>query len=571
MAYHVYYKLGEMLIKEGLITQDQLDKVILVQTREGGRIGEILIRLDIVKEDDLAYALGKQLNIPYISSKSGLLQPAYDQRLEELIPKDFALKNIVLPLSKKLNTLTCALFDPLDLTLLDNLRKMTNCEIITVIGTRSDILQVAEGFYGKSNLLKSAVDQSYGLKDMAVESEQSMDTSLSLDRIAAIAEEAPVIKLVELIIRQAIDEKASDIHIEPYRNKIRLRYRVDGKLYDIPPPARHMHLAIVSRIKILARLDIAEKRLPQDGAFSVRLEDRAIDLRISIIPTVYGEKAVMRILDRSRVPLDFTSIGFEQKQSEEFRKAVTSPFGLVLLTGPTGSGKTTTLYAALNEVKDPTKNIITIEDPVEYHLDGINQVQAKPEIGLTFASALRSFLRQDPDVILVGEIRDVETAEICIRSALTGHLVLSTLHTNDAPSAVTRLIDIGIEPYLLMPSLLIVVAQRLVRKLCMECKEAYELSREEAQEFKIKADLVYRAKGCLRCNNAGYKNRIPIIEMMVIDKKIRELIGKRASFQEIRKVAIEAGMETLLQNGMKKVEKGLTSIEEVLSVMAGIE
>lgn len=571
MAQSAYYKLGEMLIKDGLLTQDQLDKAILVQKREGGRLGEILIRLEMVKEDDLAYVLGKQLNIPYASIKSGLLQPAYDQRLEEIIPKEFALKNVILPLAKKLNTLTCAIFDPLDLTLLDNLRKMTNCEIVPVIATKSNIIQVADSFYGKSNLLKSAVEQSYGLKDMAVESEQQIETSLSLDRITAMAEEAPVIKLVELILHQAIDEKASDIHIEPYRNKLRLRYRVDGKLYDIPPPARHMHLAIISRIKILARLDIAEKRLPQDGAFSVRLADRPIDLRVSIIPTVYGEKVVMRILDRSRVPLDFASIGFEQRQGEEFRKAMISPFGLVLLTGPTGSGKTTTLYAALNESRDPTKNIITIEDPVEYHLEGVNQVQAKPEIGLTFASALRSFLRQDPDIILVGEIRDAETAEICIRSALTGHLVLSTLHTNDAPSAISRLIDIGIEPYLLMPSLLLVVAQRLVRRLCLECKEAYELSQEEAQELKINADLVYRSKGCVRCNYAGYQGRVPIIEMMGINKRIRELIGKRTSYQEIRKTAIESGMVTLQQNGMKKVEKGLTSIEEVLAVITGID
>ncbi len=571
MPQSVYYKLGEMLIKEGLLTQDQLDKAILAQKREGGRIGELLIKLEYVKEDDLAYALGKQLNIPYASAKSNLLRPVYDQKLENLIPKEFALKNIILPLSRNGNTFTCAIFDPLDLTLMDNLRKMTNCEIVPVIATKSDILRVTESFYGKSNLLKSAVAESYGLMDMAVEAEQKIDTSLSLDRITAIAEEAPVIKLVELIIRQAIDEKASDIHIEPFRNKIRLRYRVDGKLYDIPPPAKHMHLAIISRIKILAKLDIAEKRLPQDGAFAVRLEDRLTDLRVSIIPTVYGEKVVMRILDRSQVPLDFSSVGFESKQSEQFREAVTAPFGLVLLTGPTGSGKTTTLYAALNEVKDSTKNIITIEDPVEYHLDGINQVQAKADIGLTFASALRSFLRQDPDVILVGEIRDAETAEICVRSALTGHLVLSTLHTNDAPSAVTRLIDIGIEPYLLMPSLLLVVAQRLVRKLCLECKEAYELSEEEAREMNIHADLVYRPKGCVRCNHTGYKGRMPIIEMMKVDAKIRAMIGKRASFQEIRKAAVDAGMETLLQNGFRKVEKGLTSLEEVLSVTAGIE
>lgn len=571
MAHITYFKLGEMLVKEKLLSQEQLDRAILVQKKEGGRIGEILIKLDIVKESDLAYVLGKQLNIPYAQLISGLLNPAADQGLEELIPQELALKNIVLPLSRTLNSLTCAIFDPLDLTLLDNLRKLTNCEIIPVIATRSDILQAAKDFYGKTNLLKHAVEQSYGLQNMTVETETSVDTTLSMDRLAAMAEEAPVIKLVDLVIRQAIDERASDIHIEPGRNKIRLRYRIDGKLYDIPPPAKHLSLAIISRIKILARLDIAEKRLPQDGAFMVRLEDRTIDLRVSIIPTVYGEKVVMRILDRSQVALEFSSLGFEPKQAEEFRKSITAPYGLVLLTGPTGSGKTTTLYAALNEIKDTTKNVTTIEDPVEYRLDSINQVQVKPEIGLTFASALRAFLRQDPNVILVGEVRDLETAEICIRAALTGHLVLSTLHTNDAPSAVSRLMDIGIEPYLLMPSLLMVVAQRLMRRLCQDCKEAYEPSKEQLAELKLKADLLYRPKGCAKCNQIGYKGRLPIIELMAVNSKIRQLIGRRASYQELRQAAIESGMETLFQNGMRKAEKGLTSLEEVLSKTSGME
>ena len=567
-----YFKVGEMLLKEGLLTQEQLDRAILVQKKEGGRIGEILIKLDIISESNLAYVLGKQLNIPYTAIKSGLLSPAIDQGLEELISQEIALKNVVLPLSRTVNSLTCAVFDPLDLNLLDNLKRMTNCEIILVIATKTDILQAAKDFYGKTNLLKNAVEQSYGISAMTFEggSELKADTSLSMDRLIAIAEEAPVIKLVDLIIRQAIDERASDIHIESGKNKIRLRYRIDGKLYDIPPPARHLNLAIVSRIKILARLDIAEKRLPQDGAFMVRLEDSTIDLRISVIPTIYGEKVVMRILDRSQVALDFSSLGFEQKQMEVFRKSITAPYGLVLLTGPTGSGKTTTLYAALNEVKDSTKNVITIEDPVEYHLEGINQVQVKPEIGLTFASALRAFLRQDPNIILVGEIRDLETAEICIRAALTGHLVLSTLHTNDAPSAVTRLMDIGVEPYLLMP-LLMVVAQRLVRRLCQDCKEAYEPSKEQIAELNIKADLLYRPKGCPNCNQIGYKGRMTIVEMMAVNSKIRELMARRASYQELWKAAIESGMETLFENGIRKVGKGLTSLEEVLSKTLSME
>ncbi len=566
-----YLKLGEMLIKAGLITQDQLEKAILVQKAEGGRIGEILIKLDIVKETDIINSLAKQLNIPYVTLKNGMIKPALDQGLDKLIPKEFARKNFVLPISRNLNSLTCAVYDPLDISMIDNIRKMSRCEVNLLIASRGDIMQVAEEFYGKLDLLNEAVKDSYRLADSGMESEVSTDSSLSIDRLIASAEEAPVIKLVDLIVRQAIDERASDIHVETYRDKIRLRYRIDGKLYDIPPPARHLHLAIVSRIKILTKLDIAEKRLPQDGAFMVRLEDRVVDLRVSIIPTIYGEKVVMRILDRSKMNLDLAIMGFEGKQLEAFRKGINSPFGLVLLTGPTGSGKTTTLYAALNEIKSPTKNIMTVEDPVEYRIDGINQVQVKPEIGLTFATSLRAFLRQDPDVILVGEVRDLETAEICIRSALTGHLVLSTLHTNDAPSAVTRLMDIGIQPYLLTPSLLAVVAQRLIRKLCQYCKEAYEPTKAELGDLQVNADLIYRPAGCQKCNHIGYQGRSLIAEVMTVTSKIREAIGERKSFQEIRKIAIEQGMDSLLASGIKKVESGHTSLEEVLSVTMGIE
>lgn len=568
-----YFKIGELLIKEGLLTQDHLNKAILFQKKEGGRLGEVLLKLSLVKEGDLAAVLAKQLNIPYASPESQLLKPKPEQELEKLIPKDFAIKNLVLPLSKNLNSLTCAIFDPLDITLLDNLKKLANCEINPVIATRSNILEAIEKFYGESSeLLKNAVTESYGVSEnLGIKVEAEGDSSLSLDRLLAMAEDAPVVKLVDLILRQAIVERASDIHIEPGRSAIRLRYRIDGRLYDIPPPAKHMQLAIISRIKILSKLDIAEKRLPQDGAYAVRMDERSIDLRVSIIPTIYGEKVVIRILDRSDVSLDMASLGLEQKHAEMFKKAINSAYGLVFLTGPTGSGKTTTLYVALNEIKNTNKNIITVEDPVEYRLEGVNQVQVKPEIGLSFASALRAFLRQDPDVMLVGEVRDLETAEICVRSALTGHLVLSTLHTNDAPSAIARLIDIGIEPYLLMPSLLLIVGQRLVRRLCPECKEAYEPSKEERQQLNLQADLIYRPKGCSKCNNIGYKGRMPIVEMLAIDAKIRNLIGGKSEIHNLKKIAVDAGMETLLQNGIKKVDKGITSLDEVLSVTVGME
>jgi type IV pilus assembly protein PilB len=570
-----YLKLGELLIKEGLITQAELEKAINFQRREGGRLGEIIIKLGLAREEQIIRILGKQLGIPYFTLGAGMLRPAAEQNLENFIPYEFAIKNSVLPLSHTLKSLTVAMTDPLDLILLDNLRKLTGCEINPVIASKSDIFKAIEDFYGKSTMFKEAVRASYDTTtDYMVEMPEVISESeeeLSLDKLVARAEEAPVVKLVDLIIRQAINERASDIHIEPFKDRISLRYRIDGKLYEIPPPAKHLHLAIISRVKILAKLDIAEKRLPQDGAIMVKIDERPIDLRVSTIPTIYGEKVVLRILDRSQVVLDLSQLGFEPKQLEELRRAVNSPFGLVLLTGPTGSGKTTTLYAMLSEIKSSTKNILTIEDPVEYKLEGINQVQIKPEIGLNFAAALRSFLRQDPDVMLVGEIRDLETAEICMRSALTGHLVLSTLHTNDAPSAVNRLIDIGVEPYLITPTLLCVVGQRLIRRLCQDCKEAYEPTAEQIAGLKINADLLYKPKGCAKCNHIGYKGRICVVEIMSVNYQLREMISQKASFQKLKETARASGMQTLNESAIKKAEQGITSLEEALSVSLGIE
>ena len=568
-----YLRLGELLVKAGLITSSQLEKAISVQRQEGGRLGEVLVKLGFVKEEQVVSLLGEQLGIPYFTLGTGMLKPAVDQNLEQLIPQDFAMKNSVLPLSRTLRSLTVAMADPLDLILVDNLKKLSGCEINPVIATKADINKTIEEFYGKSTMLKEAVEASYDIITTVtgLEDGELADQELSLDKLVARAEEAPVVKLVDLIIRQAIDERASDIHIEPFKERICLRYRIDGKLYEIPPPARHLHLPIISRIKILAKLDIAEKRLPQDGAFLVKIEDRVIDLRTSTIPTIYGEKVVLRILDRSTVVLDLNRLGFDAKQLEHIRKAIISPFGLVFLTGPTGSGKTTTLYAIFNEIKSPTKNILTIEDPVEYKLDGINQVQVKPEIGLTFAAALRSFLRQDPNVMLVGEVRDLETAQICIRCALTGHLVLSTLHTNDAPTAISRLIDIGIESYMLGPSLRIIVAQRLIRKLCPDCKEAYEPTPEQLKSIKLKTELVYKPKGCAKCSQLGYKDRTCISEVMVVNDEIQDLINQRAPFQKIREAAKQAGMQTLFESGIKKAESGITSLEEVFSTTLGAD
>lgn len=563
------FKLGEILLKENLINQSQLEKAIEVQNQEGGRLGEVLVKLGLLKEEDIVLTLAKQLNIPYASFASGLLMPTADQGLEILIPEEMARRYTLIPISRNLNSLTVAVIDPLDLLMLDNLKRITECEINPIIATKTDILKAIETFYGKKDLLKEAVSATYDSETIEVELKPVEEGELNLDKVIAEASEAPVVKLVDLLIKRAIDDRASDIHLEPLKEAISLRYRIDGILYEISPPAKHLMAPLVSRVKILSKLDIAEKRLPQDGGFIIRMEDRMIDVRVSVIPTIYGEKVVMRLLDKSVVPLDLGRLGFEAKALDDFRKAIRQPYGLALLTGPTGSGKTTTLYAALNEIKSSTKNVITIEDPVEYRLDGINQVQAKPGIGLTFANGLRSFLRQDPDIIMVGEIRDLETAQICVRASLTGHLVLSTLHTNDAPGAISRIMDIGIEPYLLVSSLSLVGAQRLVRKLCPDCKEAYEVTPKIQEKIFIKQELLYRPKGCDKCNQIGYRGRLAIYEILPITEKIKELIYKRATPQTLKQAGHEQGMKTLWESGLKKVEDGITSLEEVISVTLG--
>ncbi|MFH1045398.1 MAG: ATPase, T2SS/T4P/T4SS family [Candidatus Omnitrophota bacterium] len=559
-------RLGELLVKDGLITEEQLEKAIQAQKKEGERIGKVLVKLGLVTEKDIVVILGKQLSIPYASLAKGLLEPDPNQDLEKLVPESFARQYFLIPLSRNLNSLTVAFADPLNVIVIDNLKKMTSCDINPIVASETDIVQAIDAFYGEKNLLHEAITQSYDADTVDIEFEKATDEeNLSLDSLIAKAEEAPVVKLVDLVLRQAIKDRASDIHIEPSRERLTIRYRIDGVLYEIPPPARHLFLAIISRIKILSKLDIAEKRLPQDGAFTVKIDNRIIDLRVSTVPTVYGEKAVMRILDKSQVPLDISKLGFAQRELEIYRKAIHSPWGLIFLTGPTGCGKSTTLYATLNEIRSPTKNILSIEDPVEYRLDGINQVQARNDIGLTFANGLRAFLRQDPDIMMVGEVRDMETAQICVRAALTGHLVLSSLHTNDAPTAIGRLIDIGVPNYLLAPCLLLVGAQRLVRKLCPECKEAYEPSPEALGKIKLNADLIYRPRGCEYCNQTGYHGRIAIYELMVITEKLREAIGQSATYQQIKKTAQEGGMKSLHENGLKKVEEGQTSLEEALS------
>ena len=564
-----YTRLGDILISEGIITKKQLEEAIASQAKEGGKLGEVLIRLNYVSDEQIVIALSKQLAIPYISLASGKLTPAADQGLEGLIPHDFAIRNVILPLSRNLNSLTVVIFDPLDLILIDNLKKITGCEINPVVSTRSDILKAIQAFYGKEKIFREAIqaagdDTAGDIKELSAE-----ETDLSLDKIIAQAEEAPVVKLVDLLIRQAIEENASDIHLEPHYDKLNLRYRIDGVMYDMPSPSAALYLPIISRLKILSKMDIADKRLPQDGGFMVKIGKRLIDLRVSSMPTIYGEKIVLRILDKSRVPLDLARLGFLPQELELIRRGIEASYGLVFLTGPTGSGKTTTLYAALNEVKSSTKNILTAEDPVEYRIEEINQVQVKPEIGLTFANALRCFLRQDPDIILIGEVRDLETAEMTVRAALTGHLVFSTLHTNDAISTIARLVDIGIPKYLVVASLRLIIAQRLIRKLCPVCKEPYEVKPEDTPpNITLTSQVIYKAKGCEKCNFIGYKGRSVINEIVLADDKIREALHKGFSSNEIMEIAKKNGTCTLLESGLRRVEEGITSLEEILSVSA---
>jgi len=560
-------KLGSILNKAGLVTPEQLKKALELQKGTTKRIGEILLELGLVTELDIAKALSKQLGIPFVTHVSGLLVPNKEDELERLVPEEFARQHLVLPLSRTLNSLTVACVNPHDLIVMDNLSRMTSCEINPVVTTKADLERALEDFYGEDSMLQEAIGKSYQLVDENQDITGSSEEVLSLDRLKQAAEEAPVIRLVDLIIRQAIRERASDIHIEPFKDQIRLRYRIDGVLYEISPPAKHLQPAIVSRIKILSKLDIAEKRLPQDGGFMMMMEGQTIDFRISTTPTIYGEKVVIRILRKTAELLDLRQLGFEEKELGLFRQAIREPYGLILMTGPTGSGKTTTLYAALNEIKSPKKNIITIEDPVEYRLDGINQTQIKPGIGLTFAKGLRSFLRQDPDIIMVGEVRDLETAEICVQAALTGHLVFSTVHTNDAPTAVTRLLDIGVAPYLISSTLSLVVAQRLLRRLCQQCRDAYEPLPAIRERFGITEELLYRAKGCEACNQTGYTGRIGVYEVMPMARSLRDLVAKGSTADAIKDAAIHNALTTLWQGGLKKVRAGITSLEELESVV----
>lgn len=553
-------KLGDILVTQGLLTQEQLSFSLEEQTKMGGKLGEVLVKKEFVSEKDIASALSKQLGILHASIEKGLLRPNLHQGLEKMISLDYARMHKVLPLSKHLNTVTIAMVDPLDLMSIDDVMKMTGCDVNVVVTTDTDMKTALETFYQSKDMKKKSIQEQFILMDTETVREQKVDVR----DVFSESEAAPIVKFVDLILMDAIEQGASDIHLEHFESRISLRYRIDGVLYDANPPDDKMYFAIVSRMKILAKMDIAERRLPQDGGFSIAYGEKVIDVRASSIPTVFGEKMVMRLLDQAKLPLQFSYLGFDEYELEILSKEMYKPFGMIYITGPTGSGKSTTLYTILNTIKSPRKNIITVEDPVEYKLDGINQVQVKPLIGLNFASALRAFLRQDPDIMMIGEVRDLETGQMCIRAALTGHLVLSTLHTNDAPTAVTRLMDIGIEPFLLVSALRLVIAQRLVRRLCDGCKS--EIKPDVRFKDIPLTGPIYEAKGCEKCRFTGYKGRIGIFELLPINEEIRNMIYYRKSSDEIRKRAEAMGMRSLYKCGLEKMKAGLTTLEEVIAV-----
>lgn len=555
--------LGELLLERKLISREQLVQALTEQKTTREPLGQILIRSNALKEAQLREVLSEQLGVSFLAPEQ--LKPRGDQRLKEYIPMDFAREHKILPLARDGRLLKLAVARMPDIIFLDNLRKMTGLDIFPVLSTANELSKAIDNFYSSTDMQELVTSRE--LDDAKQEYvNDKEETKVDLEASIAEAEKAPVVRLVDAMIKKALDDRASDIHIEPFREKITLRYRIDGILYELPSPPKEMHNALVSRVKILGKMDIAEKRVPQDGSFSLNYKEHRVDIRISSIPIVFGEKIVMRILDKRTDLLDMKLLGFEPEQQAFFETALMRPYGLIFVTGPTGSGKSTTLYAALNKRMSPEVNIITIEDPVEYQITGLNQVQVKPEIGLTFANGLRAFLRQDPDVILVGEVRDLETAEICIRASLTGHLVLSTLHTNDAVTAVTRLIDIGIQPYLVSGSLALVAAQRLIRVVCPHCKEPQKVDSKLKEQYGLKVDTIYNAKGCAQCRNIGYWGRAAIYEVLPMDEDFRRLVSKDADLDALRRLQKQKNYGTLFQSGLKKVEKGLSTLEEVLSV-----
>ncbi|MEK6646651.1 MAG: type IV-A pilus assembly ATPase PilB [Candidatus Firestonebacteria bacterium] len=564
--------LSQMLVDEGVITDAQLQDAVKEQKASGIRFEQALVKLGFATDEVILAFLGNQMGIKTVNlAELGEL----NVEVVRAVPEGVALKQCVIPIAKNNNKLTVAIADPLNISALDDIKLSTGFEIEPVLASETDIKEAILKYYSTTTQgMEEVMKDLENVEDVEVlEGEKEMDAS----QLAAASEDAPIVKLVNVMLSEAVKSGASDIHLEPYEKKSRLRYRIDGILHETKSPPKRMHAAIISRVKIMSQLDIAERRRPQDGRAKIKVTGKDVDLRVSILPTVFGEKLVIRILDTGNLQLDLGQLGFESDILQIFKKNIEVPYGMILVTGPTGSGKSTTLYSTLSTLNFPDVNILTIEDPVEFVVSGINQVQANPKAGLTFADGLKSFLRQDPDIIMVGEIRDKETAGIAINAALTGHLVLSTLHTNDAPGAMTRLDNMGIEPFLISSSVVMVIAQRLVRKICPKCKEAYEVSPEVIRELGVipqgeEKFILYRGMGCDRCSKTGYKGRLSLYEVMPMTDNLRAVVLKRAPGTEIKKVARKDGMVTLREAGIKKVFAGVTTIEELLRVtMADIE
>ena len=558
-------RIGELLLREKLISAEQLKKAIEEQKKGGGRLGFNLTKLGFISEKDLTVFLSKQYGIPTVD----LTTQEIDPEIVKLIPEDVAQKYQVIPVSRTGSTLVVAMADPSNIFAIDDIKFLTGYNVEPLVASDAQIKAAIEKHYETPEMGLEGVLTEFDESEMEVVKEEE---EIDLSDLKKAVEEAPVVKLVNLILTDAIKKGASDIHIEPYEKAFRVRYRIDGILQEVMKPPMKLKNAIVSRVKIMSNLDIAERRLPQDGRIKLKMsKNKEMDYRVSVLPTLFGEKVVLRLLDKSNLQLDMTKLGFEEKALKDFMDAIHKPWGIVLVTGPTGSGKTTTLYSALSELNKISENISTAEDPVEFNLMGINQVQMHEEIGLNFAASLRSFLRQDPDIIMVGEVRDYETAEIAIKAALTGHLVLSTLHTNDAPSTVNRLLNMGVEPFLVASSCNLILAQRLSRKICKDCKAKIQVPEKVLIDLGVSAEEAKRAEiqkgaGCATCNGTGYKGRIALYEVMPFTESIKELVLNGASAAEIKRAAIKGGMKSLRMSGITKVLEGVSTMEEILRV-----
>ena len=563
-------RIADALVEDGLLTSKQVEELLEQQKREGTRFIKLVTEKSYVSEQDLTVSMGRVLNVPPINLARITIAP----EVADLLPREIAQNHKIVPVSRLENKLFIAMSDPLNVLAVDDVKRITKLEVSTMIASEKAItdklnsLNAAKGG-SMEDIINDAQKNGVDDSNTDIENVKEAQEEVSLDHLAASSEEAPVIKLANIIVMQAIKDRASDVHIEPFERTLRLRYRVDGVLMDATPPPKQLQLALISRFKIMSSLDIAERRLPQDGRMRVRVAGKDYDLRVSIMPTVHGEKIVLRVLDKSNLSASLDKLGLDPDTFTQFKHAVDAPHGLILVTGPTGSGKTTTLYSALNELNNPIFNIVTVEDPVEFQLPGINQVPVKKEIGLTFANALRSILRQDPDIIMIGEIRDQETAEIAIEAALTGHQVLSTMHCNDAAGAFARLDDMGIAPFLISSSVILSCAQRLMRRICSHCKEPVTYPAKMYQDLLMDPAAFdgvtfYRGRGCERCKNSGYAGRLAIIEAMTASDEIRKLVISRGSTRELSKVAVGQGMRTLRMVALDRARDGVSTLEQVL-------